>query len=68
MPDNYAPLAKVQRRIIGDQLVALELLWEEHTWGDGPRFSNLPVYGDFTVMKLYPAAATDADDDDDVEA
>ena len=69
MPDHYAPLAKVQRvcRIIGDQLRALELLWEEHTWGDGPRFSNLPVYGDFTVMKLYPAAAADADDDDDVE-
>lgn len=70
MPDNYAPLAKVQRvcRIIGDQLLALELLWKEHVKSGDRRFASLPVYGDFTVMKAWPAASADADDDDDVEA
>jgi hypothetical protein len=70
MPDNYAPLAKVQRvcRIIGDQLLALELLWEKHAKSGDRRFASLPVYGDFTVMKAWPAASADADDDDDVEA
>ena len=70
MPDNYAPRAKVQRvcRIIGDQLLALELLWEEHVESGDRRFASLPVYGDFTVMRAWPAASADGEDDDDVEA
>ena len=55
-------------RIIGDQLLALELLWEEHVESGDRRFASLPVYGDFTVMRAWPAASADGDDDDDVEA
>ena len=70
MPDNYAPLAKVRRvcRIIGDQLVALELLWEHHVESGDTTFESLPLYGDFSVMKAWPAASASAGDGNVAEA
>jgi hypothetical protein len=70
MPDNYAPLAKVRRvcRIIDAQLVALESLWERHVSSGDSAFTNLPIYGDFTVLKAWLAASGDGDGDGVAEA
>ena len=53
MPDNYAPMGKVQRvcQILGDQLDALNRLWCD-------RSIAVPVTGDFTVMEAWPADGT----------
>ena len=69
MPDNYAPRAKVQRvcSILGAQLTALESLWERHVGSGDSTFKNLPIYGDFSVMKAWPAASTNVNGDDVAE-
>ena len=53
MPDNYAPMGKVQRvlGILNDQMDALGHLW--HAWTRGE--VELPVFGDFTAMRQWPA-------------
>ena len=54
MPDNYAPMGKVQRvlGILGDQMDALGHLWRKWTCGA----VELPAFGDFTVMSQWPAS------------
>ena len=70
MPDNYAPKGKVRRvcRILDAQLSALESLWERHIASGDNAFEGLQVYGDFSVMEAWPAAAVDVDEDDVDEA
>ena len=53
MPDNYAPMGKVQRvlGILNDQMHAIGHLWRAWARGD----AELPVFGDFTIMRQWPA-------------
>ena len=65
MPDNYAPKGKVRRvcGILGDQMVALERLWEQHVCS---QFVHLPVHGDFTVVEQWMAPPAESDEGDEL--
>ena len=53
--------------ILSAQLAALESLWERHVGSGDSTFENLPIYGDFSVMKAWPAASTNVNGDDVAE-
>ena len=48
--------------------IALELLWEHHVESGDTTFESLPLYGDFSVMKAWPAASASAGDGNVAEA
>ena len=53
--------------ILSAQLAALESLWERHVGSGDSTFENLPIYGDFSVMKAWPAVSTNVIGDDVAE-